>query len=105
MKVKSLVGEGEEGGIIRPPPAQRLARAVNVPLPQVEIPFPNDTVGVHVNKSLRGVVRGLKAWTRYNVLVVGYNSAGLGDPGILSITTLDSSKCTLLSTCRIKPVQ
>ena len=75
-----------------------------MPLPQEEIPFPNGTIGVHVNKSLRGVVRGLKAWTKYNVLVTGYNSAGLGEPGIVSVTTLDSSKCTSLSSCRIKPV-
>lgn len=89
---------------MQPPPLQRVGRAADVPLPQEERQFPDGTIGVHVNKSLRGVVRGLKAWTKYNVLVTGYNSAGLGVPGILSVTTLDSSKCTWSSPCRIKPV-
>lgn len=57
------------------------------------IPFPNDTVGVQVTNGLRGVVTGLKPWTRYALLVAGYNNAGLGDPSQLTVTTLDSSKC------------
>ena len=37
---------------------------------------------------------GLKPWTTYEVAVAGYNNAGLGNPKILAVTTLDSSKYT-----------
>ena len=55
--------------------------------------FPNGTIRVHVKNSLSAVVRGLKPWSEYTVIVQGYNNAGLGIPKTEVITTLDSSKC------------
>ena len=58
--------------------------------------FPNGTIGVRVDNGLRGMVTGLKPWSVYTMMVVGYNSAGLGQQYKEVITTLDSSKCVLL---------
>ena len=51
---------------------------------------------MRVDNGLRGVVTGLKPWSVYTMMVVGYNSAGLGQQYREVITTLDSSKCVLL---------
>ncbi|XP_068679379.1 fibronectin type III domain-containing protein-like [Montipora foliosa] len=63
--------------------------------------FPNNTIVVDVNTSLRGVVTGLKPWTTYLVVVAGYNNAGLGNPQRLSVTTLDSKDSYFLLSMRI----
>ena len=54
--------------------------------------FSNETIVVHVNTSLRGVVNGLKPWTTYDVTVAGYNNVGLSNLRRQRVTTLDSSK-------------
>lgn len=64
-------------------------------IPPLVIPSDAIRVEVAVSGASRGVVTGLKPWTQYNVAVQGYNNAGLGpiSDQILSVTTLDSSKC------------
>ncbi|CAH3016664.1 unnamed protein product, partial [Porites evermanni] len=68
-------------------PIGRRRRAVGE-LPDTN--FPNGTIGVRVDNGLRGVVTGLKPWSVYTMMVVGYNSAGLGQQYREVFTTLDS---------------
>ncbi|XP_068747903.1 uncharacterized protein [Montipora capricornis] len=68
---------------------------------QIGREFPNNTIFVNVNTSLRGVVTGLKPWTTYVVAVAGYNNAGLGNPQRLTVTTLDSKDSYFLLSMRI----
>jgi len=75
------------------PRVQRVFQFEEIP----RLVIPSDAIRVEVAASgaSRGVVAGLKPWTQYNVAVQGYNNAGLGpiSDQILSVTTLDSSKC------------
>ncbi|XP_068678794.1 uncharacterized protein [Montipora foliosa] len=70
-------------------------------IPEIERTLSNNTIAVLVNASLRGVVTGLKPWTTYEVAVAGYNNAGLGNPKILTVTTLDSKDSYFLLSMRI----
>ena len=65
-----------------------------LPSPLLEIPPDAIRVQVAERGVSRGVVTGLEPWTEYNVVVQGYNNAGLGPTSdeILSVTTLDWSK-------------
>ena len=70
-------------------------RLEDAPLRAVLI-IPDDAIRVQV--AVRGVARGvvteLDPWTKYNMVVRGYNSGGLGpfSVEIISVTTFDSSK-------------
>ena len=68
-------------------------------LPEIASTLPRDTIFVHVNTSLRGVVTGLRPWTTYTLAVAGYNNAGTGSLKYQRVTTIDSSKYTRPLSC------
>ncbi|XP_044174180.1 uncharacterized protein LOC114947269 isoform X5 [Acropora millepora] len=71
-----------------PPLSKRKRRG----LPEIASTLPRDTIFVHVNTSLRGVVTGLRPWTTYTLAVAGYNNAGTGSLKYQRVTTIDSSE-------------
>ncbi|XP_067032059.1 uncharacterized protein [Acropora muricata] len=68
---------------------------------EVASTLPKDTIFVHVNTSLRGVVTGLRPWTTYTLAVAGYNNAGNGTLKSQNVTTIDSKDSYFLLSLRI----
>ncbi|KAJ7374973.1 Ncam2p [Desmophyllum pertusum] len=83
---------------------QDVFRLEDAPLRAVLI-IPDDAIRVQV--AVRGVARGvvteLDPWTKYNMVVRGYNSGGLGpfSVEIISVTTLDSKDSYYILSLRI----
>ncbi|XP_068752097.1 uncharacterized protein [Montipora capricornis] len=91
-----LAGEAVE--FTESPPLSRRKRRG---LPEIASTFPKDTIFVHVNTSLRGVVTGLRPWTTYMLAVAGYNNAGTGSWNYQRVTTIDSKDSYFLLFLRI----
>ncbi|KAK2547207.1 Adhesion G protein-coupled receptor L3 [Acropora cervicornis] len=90
---KTVDGEFTES----PPLSKRKRRG----LPEIASTLPRDTIFVHVNTSLRGVVTGLRPWTTYTLAVAGYNNAGTGSLKYQRVTTIDSKNSYFLLSLRI----
>ncbi|XP_044174181.1 adhesion G-protein coupled receptor G4-like [Acropora millepora] len=91
---------GESGEFTESPPLSR-RKNVRRGLPEIASTLPKDTIFVHVNTSLRGVVTGLRPWTTYTLAVAGYNNAGTGSWNYQRVTTIDSKNSYFLLSLRI----
>ncbi|XP_074637127.1 uncharacterized protein LOC141895246 isoform X2 [Acropora palmata] len=89
---------GESGEFTESPPLSKRKRRG---LPEIASTLPRDTIFVHVNTSLRGVVTGLRPWTTYTLAVAGYNNAGTGSLKYQRVTTIDSKNSYFLLSLRI----